>query len=222
MAENVHQDTRSSEGLLEHQSDTSHHPPEDHVADARPDQVSNTGWRGPIPSQKGGGDEDDFVHKPPYDWKSDRDLFKPKYTCECWCGNLAFEFHGDPVDAKYCHCRDCQSLHGAPFQWAVIFPKTSVRMVTNMDDSLYFFSSHRRESVHDVPCKVSCNHCRSPLFDEGRNTVLAYPSAFNFPDHKIPLDFRPTAHIFYGQRIVDVPDGVPKWSGHKDHSQQID
>lgn len=93
---------------------------------------------------------------------------------QCWCGNVAFEFHGDPVDAKHCHCKQCQHLHGAPFQWAVIFPKvclppllevralsrrydtcqTSVRMVKNENDSLHFFSTQRRQGVHDVPCKA--------------------------------------------------------------------
>lgn len=93
---------------------------------------------------------------------------------QCWCGNVAFEFHGDPVDAKHCHCKQCQHLHGAPFQWAVIFPKvcpppllqvralfrhcgplqTSVRMVKNENDSLHFFSTERRQGVHDVPCKA--------------------------------------------------------------------
>ncbi|EMD37495.1 hypothetical protein CERSUDRAFT_50275, partial [Gelatoporia subvermispora B] len=140
---------------------------------------------------------------------------------ECWCKNVSFEFHGDPVDAKHCHCRQCQHLHGAPFQWAVIFPKTSVRLLRNKDDSLHFFSTEAIAGEHSVPCKVSCSVCRSPLFDEGRNTVLAYPSSFNFPDHKVPLDFQPTAHIFYSQRVMEVPDGVPKWSGHKGESELL-
>ena len=59
-------------------------------------------------------------------------LYHPAYLdgpcccSQCWCGNIAFEFHGDPLDAKHCHCRQCQHLHGAPFQWAVIFPKVCV------------------------------------------------------------------------------------------------
>lgn len=59
------------------------------------------------------------------------------------------------------------------------------------------------------------------MFDEGRNTVLAYPSSFKFQDGKVPLDFQPTAHIFYGQRVMEVPDGVPKWSGHKGQSELL-
>lgn len=48
--------------------------------------------------------------------------------------------------------------------------------------------------------KVSCDVCRSPIFDEGRNAVLAYPGSFKFQDGKVPLDFQPTAHIFYSER----------------------
>lgn len=99
--------------------------------------------------------------------------------------------------------------------------QTSVRLRRNKDDSLHFFSTEAIAGEHNVPCKVSCNVCRSPLLDEGRNTVLAYPSSFNFPDHKVPLDFQPTAHIFYSQRVMEVPDGVPKWSGHKGESELL-
>ncbi|KAL0950228.1 hypothetical protein HGRIS_010215 [Hohenbuehelia grisea] len=194
----------------------------------------DTGWRGSpaVPSSQGGDAEVDFIHKPPYDWMpSNKDLFVPRFICSCWCGNVQFEFHGEALDAKCCHCRDCQRLHGAPFQWAVIFPKTSVRMTKNENHSVQWFSTDIGSSCHYVPCKVSCGSCKSPLFDEGRNTVLAYPSAFQFPSaihngermnsHNVPDDLRPTCHIFYGQRIMDISDGIPKWEGHKNSSTSL-
>lgn len=94
-------------------------------------------------------------------------------------------------------------------------------MVKNEDNSLHFFSTEDLTGMHSVPCKVSCNVCRSPLFDEGRNTVLAYPSSFRFPEHKVPLDFQPTAHIFYSQRVMEIPDGIPKWAGHRGESELL-
>ncbi|KAI0784193.1 hypothetical protein C8Q75DRAFT_800553 [Abortiporus biennis] len=101
--------------------------------------------------------------------------------------------------------------------------ETSVRLVKNVGDaSLHFFSIETRSGDHYVPCKVSCNVCRSPMFDEGRMTVSAYPGSFKFQDHKVPLDFQPTAHIFYSQRVMDVPDGIPKWSGHKGSSELME
>lgn len=53
--------------------------------------------------------------------------------------------------------------------------------------------------------------------------MLCYPSAFKFDegDGHMPKDFQAKCHIFYGSRSVDMKDGLPKWSGHKDHSEII-
>lgn len=87
---------------------------------------------------------------------------------------VEFEYHGDPIDAKHCHCTQCQRLHGAPFQWAALFHKTSVRLAKHCDPlNLDFFSTQEGHSEHSVPCKISCRNCRSPMADEGRNMVMA-------------------------------------------------
>ena len=43
---------------------------------------------------------------------------------------------------------------------------------------------------------------------------LRYKVTSGTPTHA----FRPTCHIFYGMRVIDVIDGLPKWSGHKGQS----
>jgi hypothetical protein len=49
---------------------------------------------------------------------------------------------------------------------------------------------------------------------------LAFPSLFNFGGvSKVPTKFKPTCHIFYGMRVIDINDDLPKWSGHKNHSE---
>ena len=35
---------------------------------------------------------------------------------------------------------------------------------------------------------------------------------------RVPDVFRPTCHIFYAMRVVDIVDDLPKWSGHKGKS----
>lgn len=51
--------------------------------------------------------------------------------------------------------------------------------------------------------------------------VMAYPSSFVFKDHHVPAAFVPSAHIFYGERILDLDDDIPKWAGHKNMSEQL-
>lgn len=120
-----------------------------------------TGWKGPIPNAEGGSEEG-YLFKPPYAWQSKE--FKATYHAACWCDKVEFEFHGDPIDAKHCHCKQCQRLHGAPFQWAALYHKTSVRLKHSCDPMyLNFFSTQERQSDHSVPCKVSCRNCGSHI-----------------------------------------------------------
>ena len=57
-----------------------------------------------------------------------------KYSARCHCGAVRYEVCADPVDAKICHCKACQVLHGAPMQWAAIFRKDDVRFTAGLDE----------------------------------------------------------------------------------------
>ena len=103
-------------------------------------------------------------------------------------------------------------------QWAAIFHKRDVRFTAGIEHLGFYNSSlNRRERV--LPCKVSCTLCGTLIADEGRNMWLAFPTLFDFgtPSH-VPEPFKPACHIFYGMRVLDVMDALPKWSGHKDKS----
>ena len=144
--------------------------------------------------------------------------FVAKYRARCHCGAVRYEVSADPVDAKICHCRDCRMLHGAPMQWAAIFRKHDVRFTAGVEHLRFYNSSlERRERI--LPCKVACNLCGSLIADEGRNMWLAFPTLFDFgTPPKVPDAFKPTCHIFYAMRVLDIDDTLPKWSGHKGNS----
>jgi len=147
--------------------------------------------------------------------------FQVKYRASCFCKAVEYEVGADPVDAKICHCLACQKLHGAPMQWAAIFHKKDVRITTGVD-CLRFYSSERNILERVLPCKVSCSLCGTPIADEGRRMWLAFPSLFDFGGlAAVPEAFRPTCHLFYGSRVMDMDDSVPKWSGHKNHSVRL-
>ena len=147
--------------------------------------------------------------------------FVPKYKASCFCGAVQYEVSADPVDAKICHCLTCQRLHGAPMQWAAIFHKRHVRLTAGFD-SLTFYNNEQDRPERIMPCKISCGRCGTPIADEGRRMWLAFPSLFNFgPAANVPEAFKPTCHIFYSTRVVEPHDDLPKWSGHKNHSELL-
>jgi hypothetical protein len=153
--------------------------------------------------------------EPPY---ANDSPFSAKYRAQCFCGAVAFEVRADPVDSKICHCVQCRSLHGAPFQWAVLFEKSDVRFVRGIED-LHFYHAESQTSGHRLPCRLSCRRCRSPVADEGRRMFMAFGPLFDFGfPPRVPPAFEPTCHIFYGARVIDFDDGRPKYLGHKGSS----
>jgi hypothetical protein len=161
------------------------------------------------------------MNRPPY--TTEDPLFdNARYRGSCYCGAVKLLAKADPVDAKICHCRGCQLLHGAPMQWAAIFHKHDILFTKDSIENITFFNSESMQSTHVLPCKLACKNCRGLIADEGRRMMLLFPTVFNFDRNRIPESFKPTCHIFYGQRVVDVRDGVPKFDGHKDQSKILE
>ena len=152
---------------------------------------------------------------------ADDEAFIAKYRARCLCEAVCYEVCADPLDAKICHCMACQKLHGAPMQWAAIFHKRHVKLTAGLK-LLSFFNSEQGRHERILPCKVRCGRCGTPIADEGRRMWLAFPSLFDF-EHRtgVPDSFKPTCHIFYGMRVVDIDDDLPKWSGHKNYSTRL-
>ncbi|KAI1146823.1 Mss4-like protein [Nemania diffusa] len=156
-------------------------------------------------------DASDWQNRPPY--RTDGS-FEKHHTAHCHCGRVTYWLSRDrPLAAKFCHCVDCQALHGAPFQWAAIFHKSDVHFAPGAPARLAFYHAPGKSAEHRLPAKVSCAHCGAPIMDEGRNMALVFPGIIRFGSAEGRRLFDPQCHIFYSQRVVDLPDGKPKWSG---------
>jgi hypothetical protein len=104
------------------------------------------------------------------------------------------------MDQGYCHCSSCRHYSGAPFVAYTIWSSDQVRIVRGKELLGGFDkagTSNRR----------FCLKCGGHLF-------LEHPDLGVF-DVRAPIlpsiDFNPTEHINYGERILDVDDGLPKY-----------
>lgn len=68
--------------------------------------------------------------------------------------------------------------------------------------------------------------------------ILLFPSLVHLKSDEDKANFKPRSipsalllfpmlthdrcHMFYGQRVMDIPDGLPKWSGLNDTSDLIE
>ncbi|BFZ63531.1 hypothetical protein YB2330_004656 [Saitoella coloradoensis] len=180
-------------------------------------------------SKRVAGDSGNWHKQPPYGLAEPDQEFKADWEASCFCGGVKYEARGDPLDVKFCHCKGCQRLHGAPAQWAAIFHKKDIHITTPVSN-IGFYNSEHDKPDRELPCKLHCKNCKSPIFDEGRNMVMLFPTLIKFPRKAsgvkdpeadqtyVPDVWKAKCHIFYKYRVMDVLDGTPKWSGHKDAS----
>ncbi|OJJ44007.1 hypothetical protein ASPZODRAFT_122141 [Penicilliopsis zonata CBS 506.65] len=171
------------------------------------------------------GEEESWKHRPPYRIQSLEEFGPVKWKGTCKCGQIAYYLNRDkPLKAKFCHCRGCQVMHGAPFQWAAIFHKADMFFAKGAS-GLSFYSSAHQTREYETPTKVYCSFCHSPIMDEGRNVCLIFPELIDFGEDKLlhtMKTFYPSCHIFYSERCLEIMDGVEKWSGMDEDSELMD
>ncbi|KAL2220430.1 Mss4-like protein [Thermoascus aurantiacus ATCC 26904] len=183
---------------------------------------TNTG-----PEAPSAGQQEDWKQRPPYLIQSPERFGDVRWSASCHCGRVTYQLKRErPLNTKFCHCRGCQVLHGAPFQWCAIFPKAAISF-THGAEGLAFYSATEKSHNYRTPCKVSCAYCRTPIMDEGRNTCLLFPELIDFGcteegQKQRRKAFEVSCHIFYSRRVVEIMDGKPKWSGIDNRSELLD
>lgn len=136
-------------------------------------------------------EKDRWKYRAPYRIHEKNESFDTKHEGECHCGKVKFQLSREaPLASKLCHCTTCQLQHAAPFQWAAIFHKEDINF-THGHHNLEWYDPTTKSIEHQLPCKVRCAFCHSPIMDEGRNMILLFPSLIHLKTQKAKDDFKP-------------------------------
>ncbi|HVP31724.1 MAG TPA: GFA family protein [Myxococcota bacterium] len=118
----------------------------------------------------------------------------------CACGAVQLELTGQPNVQAFCHCDSCRSWLGALVHAATLWPTTNVRVVKGTDKLGLF---KKTENSH----RQFCTACGSPVF-------VGHPAVglTDVPAGRIPsFPFKPTLHVHYGEKVMSMRDGLPKF-----------
>jgi hypothetical protein len=123
-----------------------------------------------------------------------------KRTSRCMCGAVQLELSGEPGVMAYCHCESCRGWLGAPVHAASLWPSASVKIVKGADQlGLY----KRTEASH----RKFCVRCGTPvLIDHPAMGMIDVPAG-----GIEGLAYKPGLHVHYGERVMSVRDGLPKF-----------
>lgn len=122
------------------------------------------------------------------------------YKGQCFCGAVEVSVSGPPQVMGFCHCDDCRAWSASPVNGFSIWSADNVT-VTKGNEHIATYC--KTENSHRKFCKECGGHIMSD--HPGGGIVDVYASV-------LPgLKFEPSIHVYYGEKIMSVPDGLPKF-----------
>jgi hypothetical protein len=122
------------------------------------------------------------------------------YKGSCFCGAVEFTVTGDPAAMGYCHCKDCRHWSAGPVNGFSLWKPDAVK-VTKGEENIGTYN--KTPNSYRKWCKT----CGGHIFTDHPPMGLVDVYASVLPD----LPFKPALHVFYGDTVLHIKDGVPKW-----------
>lgn len=115
----------------------------------------------------------------------------------CRCGAVEVEISGEPVAQFYCHCDDCQAVHGGAYAPESAYPADAVRVVRG-DPLTWMLKRSPR---------FTCRECGTRLFIDALRVGLRGVNGYLLP----PGEFEPTFHMQCQFAVRPVVDDLPHY-----------
>jgi len=117
----------------------------------------------------------------------------------CFCGAVQLTVSGDAAGMGYCHCGDCRLWSAGPVNTFTLWPPDAVTITQGADNIETY---NKTENSYRKWCKTCGGHLMSE--HPGMNLIDVYAPVI--PD----LAYEPQLHVFYGEKVLSVKDGLPK------------
>jgi hypothetical protein len=100
----------------------------------------------------------------------------------------------------YCHCRSCRSWSGGPVNAFSLWKPDSVKVVAGADSVAVYSKNPMSE-------RQFCAKCGGHLLTNHPTLGLVDVFAATLPT----LEFQPGVHVNYGETVLPMRDGLPKF-----------
>mmetsp|Transcript_13024 Transcript_13024/g.41093 ORF Transcript_13024/g.41093 Transcript_13024/m.41093 type:complete len:151 (-) Transcript_13024:40-492(-) len=140
-----------------------------------------------------------------------------EYSVGCTCGLVKYTITTPVSWSAVCHCSVCRQLSGAPFSHFVGIP------IAASSSAPTFPSAELEKSLQSFETEKSvryrCARCGSPVGsvwqDGGDSLSIPVPAIKGiYVGNKIVEEFKPAVHVYYGDRVIDIKDGLPKYKAN--------
>lgn len=116
---------------------------------------------------------------------------------QCRCGAIEIELTEAPIAQFYCHCDDCQAMHGAAYVPESVYPAEAVT-VTRGTPAVWTLKRNPR---------FTCPTCGTRLFIDVLARGLRGLNGYLLP----PEQFRPSYHMQCQFAVRPILDDLPHY-----------
>jgi hypothetical protein len=116
---------------------------------------------------------------------------------QCRCEATEIEISAEPIVQFYCHCDDCQAVHGGAYAPESVYPAGAVK-VAHGDPTNWKLKRNPR---------VTCRECGTRLFIDVKQLGLRGVNGFLLP----PGEFQPAFHMQCQFAVRPVVDDLPHY-----------
>lgn len=130
------------------------------------------------------------------------------YELSCDCGHVSMTAHGRPELSLYCHCGSCRALYSVDVLSATGWAPENVDLPD--ESSLFAYRMEGKEMT-----RYGCPSCGMIMYGVHRPGIPVIPhGVFRKANNgELPDALKPSLHLFYGERVVDVDDDLTKSEG---------
>lgn len=128
------------------------------------------------------------------------------YRIACDCDSVRVTLSGDPRVRGFCHCDDCRDLLKIPYHSVTAWDKDQVAVEEGSDALVAFQHPTKRMQ------RFYCANCGETLFNSNAMDwrIVSQLLIRKCYGGELPEPLRSTKHFFYGRRIVDIDDELPR------------
>jgi hypothetical protein len=116
---------------------------------------------------------------------------------QCRCGSVGIEVDGEPIAQFFCHCDDCQVVHGAAYAPESVYPAEAVKVVRGSPATWRLKRNPR----------FTCRECGTRLFIDVLSLGLRGVNGYLLPADR----FQPRFHMQCRFAVRPVQDQLPHY-----------
>lgn len=117
----------------------------------------------------------------------------------CFCGAVAIEVTGSPIEMGYCHCSSCRSYSGGPVTAFTLWKAENVKVTKGAE----LLGRFNKTGMSD---RQFCTRCGGHIMSGHPSLGLTDVHAAIIPG----IAFRPSVHLNYAETVLPMKDGLPK------------